>query len=81
MLTYMQAKHASGNHSWGINGNTGKVEDMKTYGLYESASVKVQTFKTAIEVSPSLPSVLSALCSWEPVGFVRLTAGIPNAVI
>jgi hypothetical protein len=24
---------------------------MKTYGLYESAAVKVQTLKTAIEVS------------------------------
>jgi hypothetical protein len=32
---------------------------MKKYGLYESASVKVQTFKTAIEVSAfSLPSLL-----------------------
>jgi len=36
-----QAKHVNGEHSWGVNGETGKIVDMKTYGLYESASVKV----------------------------------------
>jgi T-complex protein 1 subunit gamma len=40
-LTLPQAKHANGEHSWGIDGDTGKLVDMKTYGLYESASVKV----------------------------------------
>ncbi|KAG8819963.1 T-complex protein 1 subunit gamma, partial [Serendipita sp. 399] len=49
VLTELRAKHASGEHSWGINGDTGKVEDMKKYGLYESASVKIQTLKTAVE--------------------------------
>lgn len=39
---YFKAKHANGEHSWGINGDTGKVTDMKEYGLYESASVKVR---------------------------------------
>ena len=39
-----QAKHANGEHSWGINGETGKIVDMKSYGLYESASVKVGSF-------------------------------------
>jgi len=37
----VKAKHANGEHSWGVNGDTGKIVDMKTYGLYESASVKV----------------------------------------
>lgn len=46
-----KAKHAEGQHSFGVDGNTGKVVDMKTYGLYESAAVKVQILKTAIEVS------------------------------
>lgn len=53
-LTYSrgkQAKHAEGQHSWGVDGDTGKVVDMKTYGLYESAAVKVQILKTAVEVS------------------------------
>ena len=51
----MQAKHANGEHSWGVNGETGKIVDMKAYGLYESASVKIQTLKTAIEVSRLRP--------------------------
>ncbi|KAI1789312.1 T-complex protein 1 [Ganoderma leucocontextum] len=51
VLTELRAKHANGEHSWGINGDTGKIVDMKEYGLYESASVKVQTLKTAIEAS------------------------------
>ncbi|KAI9511407.1 T-complex protein 1 [Russula earlei] len=50
-LTALRAKHASGEHSWGIDGETGEIVDMKTYKLYESASVKIQTFKTAIEAS------------------------------
>jgi len=45
-----QEKHANGEHSWGVIEETGKVVDMKTYGLYESAIVKIQAFKTAIEV-------------------------------
>lgn len=40
-LTELRAKHANGESSWGIDGHTGKCVDMKTYGLYESASVKV----------------------------------------
>ncbi|KZS93484.1 T-complex protein 1 [Sistotremastrum niveocremeum HHB9708] len=50
-LTELRAKHAAGEHSWGVNGETGKLVDMKTYGLYESASVKIQTLKTAIEAA------------------------------
>ncbi|KAN0115566.1 T-complex protein 1 [Russula decolorans] len=50
-LTALRAKHANGEHSWGINGETGDIVDMKTYKLYESASVKVQTLKTAIEAA------------------------------
>lgn len=36
---------------YGVDGDTGKMVDMKEYGLLESASVKIQTLKTAIEVS------------------------------
>ncbi|KAI0272616.1 T-complex protein 1 [Gloeopeniophorella convolvens] len=50
-LTELRAKHANGEHSWGIDGDTGKIVDMKVYGLYESASVKIQTFKTAVEAA------------------------------
>ncbi|KAI6039136.1 chaperonin Cpn60/TCP-1 family [Pisolithus marmoratus] len=54
VLTELRAKHAIGEHSWGIDGETGKIVDMKEYGLYESASVKVQTLKTAIEAARML---------------------------
>ncbi|KAJ3523729.1 hypothetical protein NMY22_g11316 [Coprinellus aureogranulatus] len=54
VLTELRAKHANGEHTWGVNGDTGKIVDMKEYGLLESASVKIQTFKTAIEASRML---------------------------
>ena len=45
-----QAKHAIGNNSsYGIDGTTGKVVDMKEYGIWEPFAVKSQTLKTAIE--------------------------------
>ncbi len=59
-LTTLRAKHANGEHSMGVDGDTGKVVDMKEYGLYESAAVKIQTLKTAIEVRPPLYRVLQA---------------------
>jgi T-complex protein 1 subunit gamma len=40
-----------GHYNYGVDGDTGKMTDMKEYGLLESASVKIQTLKTAIEVS------------------------------
>lgn len=47
----VQAKHATANNtSWGVDGETGKVVDMKDYGIWEPFAVKVQTYKTAIEV-------------------------------
>ncbi|KAH8914686.1 T-complex protein 1, partial [Atractiella rhizophila] len=48
-LTALRAKQASGEHFAGIDGETGKITDMREYGLMESAAVKVQTIKTAIE--------------------------------
>ncbi|EGN93482.1 hypothetical protein SERLA73DRAFT_97816 [Serpula lacrymans var. lacrymans S7.3] len=54
ILTELRAKHANGESSWGVNGDTGKIVDMKTYGLYESASVKIQILKTAIEAARML---------------------------
>lgn len=48
-LTTLRAKHANGEHSYGVDGETGNVVEMKEYGLYESAAVKIQTLKTAVE--------------------------------
>lgn len=49
-LSELSAKHAEGHHSWGIDGDTGKIADMKSYGVWEPEAVKLQSLKTAIEV-------------------------------
>lgn len=49
VLTDLRAKHANGQHSWGINGDTGALADMKEYGVWEPEAIKVQSMKTAIE--------------------------------
>ncbi|KAI8928608.1 chaperonin Cpn60/TCP-1 family [Entophlyctis helioformis] len=50
VLTQLRAKHAApGNTSWGIDGTTGTIVDMHSYGVWEPQSVKAQTLKTAIE--------------------------------
>ena len=47
----IQAKHATkGNHTWGVNGETGQLQDMKELGVWDTYSVKAQTVKTALEV-------------------------------
>merc|ERR1719238_850959 len=51
-LTPLRAKHAEGDKStWGINGLTGKLEDMKELGIFEPLAVKLQTYKTAVETA------------------------------
>jgi len=51
-LTALRAKHAQPNSStWGIDGNTGTIVDMKTFGVWEPVSVKLQVYKTAIETA------------------------------
>jgi T-complex protein 1 subunit gamma len=59
VLTELRAKHADGKTSWGIDGETGEVVDMKTLGVWEPEAIKLQSIKTAIEVgscrSPTAP--------------------------
>lgn len=51
-LTALRAKHATaGNISWGIDGTNGQLVDMKEYGIWEPLSVKLQTYKTAVETA------------------------------
>lgn len=64
VLAQLRAKHAEGAGSaqagqgsqsgggsgtWGINGETGVVVDMRKYGVWEPEAVKSQSIKTAIE--------------------------------
>ena len=47
----LQAKHASDDSvTWGVDGIKGTITDMKDLGVWEPLSVKLQTYKTAIEV-------------------------------
>lgn len=50
-LTALRAKHATGGSTWGIDGETGQLVDMKERGIWEPLSVKMQTYKTAIETA------------------------------
>jgi T-complex protein 1 subunit gamma len=51
-LTALRAKHAQeGNTTWGVDGNSGEIVDMKILGIWEPLSVKLQTYKTAIETA------------------------------
>lgn len=51
-LTALRAKHAiAGNTTWGIDGETGLLVDMKERGIWEPLSVKMQVYKTAIETA------------------------------
>jgi T-complex protein 1 subunit gamma len=56
VLTELRAKHAEGyvdgkmtGSHWGIDGDAGKVVDMRTYNVWEPLAVKEQSVKTAIE--------------------------------
>jgi len=51
-LTALRAKHSTeGNVSWGVNGDSGDIVDMKQLGIWEPLAVKQQTYKTAIETA------------------------------
>jgi T-complex protein 1 subunit gamma len=50
VLTALRAKHAEGQHSWGIDGDKGTLADMRDLGVWEPEAVKLQSIKTAIEV-------------------------------
>ena len=51
VLTELRAKHAAGEggSSWGVDGDTGKIADMKEYGVWEPMAIKLQSVKTAVE--------------------------------
>ncbi|CAN3357927.1 T-complex protein 1 subunit gamma [Diutina catenulata] len=49
VLSQLRAKHAHGEHTWGIDGDHGKVVDMREYGIWEPEVIKQQSIKTAID--------------------------------
>lgn len=49
ILSQLRAKHAEGKHTFGIDGDTGKVVDMDDFGIWEPEVIKQQSIKTGIE--------------------------------
>lgn len=55
LLTSLREKHSTPAGAFmGIDGNEGKIFDMKEANIWDPAAVKIQTIKTAIEVSVML---------------------------
>jgi len=55
LITELRAKHSvEGGAHYGVDGNIGKIADMRQVNIWEPAVVKIQTFKTAIEASAML---------------------------
>merc|ERR1712233_254453 len=57
VITELRAKHAQdpeGNRTWGINGTTGNIQDMRELSVWEPFTVKQQTLTTAIEAANML---------------------------
>lgn len=50
-LTALRAKHASNDSMFGINGETGEIVRMDELKIWEPLSVKLQTYKTAVETA------------------------------
>lgn len=52
-MTELRAKHANDKEGlyWGIDGNTGKIADMRESNVWDPISVKQQTLKTSIEAT------------------------------
>ena len=51
-LTELREKHSNPKGAYiGVDGNEGKIADMKEANIWDPAAVKIQAIKTAIEVS------------------------------
>ncbi|KEZ41829.1 hypothetical protein SAPIO_CDS6633 [Scedosporium apiospermum] len=74
VLTDLRAKHAEGHHTWGINGDSGTIADMKEYGVWEPEAIKLQSLKTAIEAACLLLRV-DDICSAKKVQHAGPTGG------
>lgn len=77
ILTQLRAKHTEGKSSFGVDGETGNVVDMKEYKVWEPQAVKMQSIKTAVE-SACLLLRVDDICgakSAKQVGGSGLTGG------
>lgn len=74
LFTLFRAKHAKPTieaSTWGVDGESGNIVDMTTFGVWEPVAVKRQTIKTSIEASCMLlriDDVLSGMGSKKEGG-------------
>lgn len=54
ILAALRAKHADGNHQYGVDAFSGKIADMFEANVVESYSVKEQVLKTSFETAAAL---------------------------
>ncbi|KAK8724541.1 hypothetical protein OTU49_011120 [Cherax quadricarinatus] len=54
LLTALRAKHVSGETSWGVDGETGELANMKAHKIWEPLAVKLQVYKTSVETAVML---------------------------
>jgi T-complex protein 1 subunit gamma len=82
VLTQLRAKHAEGQHTWGVDGTTGVPTSMDDLGIWEPHAVKVQTIKTAIESACLLlrvDDIVSGISKKsQSGGGAPQEAGVPN---
>ncbi|KAI9043675.1 chaperonin-containing T-complex subunit CCT3 [Aspergillus affinis] len=74
VLTRMRAKHVEGETTWGLDGDSGNLVDMKEYGVWEPEAVKLQSIKTAVE-SACLLLRVDDICSGKTAQQVGAGAG------
>ncbi|KAB8209485.1 chaperonin Cpn60/TCP-1 family [Aspergillus parasiticus] len=74
VLTRMRAKHAEGHTTWGLDGDSGALVDMKEYGVWEPEAVKLQSIKTAVE-SACLLLRVDDICSGKSAQQVGANLG------
>lgn len=65
IIYFLQAKHAGeGCGTWGVDGDKGVLADMKELGVWDPLAVKIQTYKTAIEVCVFLLAI-NCVAVWQ----------------
>ncbi|GMM53194.1 chaperonin-containing T-complex subunit [Starmerella bacillaris] len=76
-VTSLRAKHAEGLHTYGIDGDSGEIVDMATFGIWEPEAVKLQSIKTAIESSTLLLRVDDIVSAKRRDGEGKQAEGAP----
>jgi chaperonin GroEL (HSP60 family) len=67
-LVELRAKHSKGEKTVGINGLTGKVEDVKNFGVYEPMAVKEEILSAATEAATMLLRIDDVIASRKTMG-------------